>query len=96
MKRREEGKRECCDRIQPESFASYAAVRAGDFDGVRLLEPPEARRPREIYLVVALPFLVGRRGYRLGDVPLLAMRERVALFRNYSMMRREKYRGQPE
>jgi hypothetical protein len=26
--------------------------------------------------VVALPFFVDRRGYRLGDVPLLAVKER--------------------
>src|SRR5260370_33423903 len=72
MKRREDGKRECGDRPQPESFASDAAVRAGDFDSVRLLEPPKARRPREIYRVVALPFPADRGGHRLGDVPVLA------------------------
>jgi hypothetical protein len=36
--------------------------------------------------VVALPFLVDRRGYRLGDVPLLAVRERnfaVELIENF-------------
>ena len=76
MKQPEDGKRECGDRIQPESFASDAAVRAADFDSVRLLEPPEARRAREIYRVVALPFLADRREHRLGDVPLLAVRER--------------------
>src|SRR5437899_11063103 len=73
MKRHEDGKRERGDRIQPESFASDAAVRAGDFHCVRFLEPPAARRAREIYRVVALPFLVDRRGYRLGDVPLVAV-----------------------
>jgi len=76
MKRREDGKRERGDRIQPESSASDAAVRAGDFHCVRLLEPPAAHRAREIHRVVALPFLVDRRGYRLGHVPLLAVRER--------------------
>src|SRR5712664_1328678 len=73
MKRREDGKRERGDRIQPESFASDAAVRAGDFHCVWFLEPPAACRAREIHCVVAFPFLVDRRGYRLGDVPLLAV-----------------------
>ncbi len=86
MKRREDGKRERGDRIQPESFASDVAVRAGDFHCFRLFEPPAAHRAREIHRVVALPFLVDRRGYRLGDVPLLAVRERnfaVELIENF-------------
>lgn len=74
-KRREDGKRERGDRSKPESFASAAAVRAVDFDRVRLLEPPEARRAHEIYRMVAVPLPADRRGYRLGDVPVLAMKK---------------------
>ena len=74
-KRHEGGKREHGDRVQPESSAGDAAVRAADFDRVRILEPPEAGRAREIYRVVAVPFSADWRGYRLGDVPLFAVKE---------------------
>ena len=74
-KRREDGRRERGDRSQPESFASDATVRTADFDLVWLFEPPEARRAREIYRVVAVPFPADWRGYRLGDVPLFAVKE---------------------
>lgn len=78
MRTRQRGvaKRERRDGFQPESSASDAGVCAGDFDCVWILEPPPAPRAREIHRVVALPFLVNRRGHRLGDVSVLALRER--------------------
>ena len=74
-KRREGEKRERRDRIRPESSTSHAAVCGGDIHCVWFLEPPSAPRAREIHCVVALPLSADRCRNRMGDVPLLAVKE---------------------
>ena len=77
MKRRVDAKHERRSRIETQSFASDAALRSGDFRGVRLLEPTAAPRPGEIHPVVAVSLPVNRCGNRLGHVSLLAVKEHV-------------------
>jgi hypothetical protein len=53
-----------------------ASLRTADFHRVWFSEPAAADRPREIHRVVAVSFPPDWRGNRMGDVPVLALKER--------------------
>ena len=75
MKWREAAKHERGNGIQVQSSAIHAAFRVADFHRVWLPEQAEADRTREIYNLVAFFVSADRRGNRLGDVPVLAVKE---------------------
>src|SRR5439155_25876756 len=76
MKRREDAKHERRNGVQAQPFAIHVAFRIADFHCVWLPKPPAADRARKIYRVVPASFSFDRRGNRLGDVSLLALKGR--------------------
>ena len=81
MKLREDARHERGNGNQAQSFAIDAALRTLDFNRVWLLEPAAADRPSEVHRLVPVPLSSDWRGNRMGDVPVLALRECPALFR---------------
>src|SRR5260370_39904008 len=78
-RQREDVKHERRNGIQAQPFAIHAALRVADFHCIWLPEPPAADRTREIYRVVPASFSFDRRGNRVGDVPVLALKERLSV-----------------
>src|SRR5690348_10234350 len=76
MKRREDAKRERGTCIQAQPSPGHAAVCFRHFRGLRILGPPPAGGPREIYPVVAVSLSADRCGDWVGHVSLLALSER--------------------
>src|SRR5258708_25934543 len=76
MKQREDAKHERRNRIQAQSSAIHAALRTADIHRVWFSEPAAADRACEIHRVVAVSLSVDRRGNRMGDVSVLALKER--------------------
>ena len=76
MKRHEDARHERKHRIHAQSSAIHAALRTADFHCVWLPEPATADRPCEIHRVVAFSLSIDRRGNRMGDVSVLALKER--------------------
>src|SRR5437879_6036782 len=76
MKQREDAKHERRNGIPSQSFPIIAALRTADFHRVWLPEPAAADRPREIHCVVSVSLSLDRRGNWMGDVSVLALKER--------------------
>jgi hypothetical protein len=74
MKRRADGKPERGDEPSTQPFSSDAAVRAGDFGGVRVSEPQAGTGALEIHRVVAVFVPADRHRDRLGDVSIVSMK----------------------
>jgi hypothetical protein len=76
MKQRAGARPEHSDDPSTEPFPGDVAIRTLDFDRVWIFEPPAASGAREVHRVVAVLVLADRNRNRLGDVSVLALKER--------------------
>ena len=76
MKQREDAKHERRNGIQTQPFAIHATLRVADFYCVWIPKPATADRTSEIHCLVPAAFSFDRRGNWVGDVSVLALKER--------------------
>ena len=66
-------KRERWARIVADAHPSVSGLCSDNFDRLRLSGPPPPQRPASLHFVVVLSVPGGRRGDRVGDVPVFAL-----------------------
>src|SRR5579864_3387024 len=73
MKPREAARRDP-DQVSSQPFSGHAAVRAGRFHRIWVLEPAEAAGPREIHRLVPAAFPAFRHRDWMGHVPVFTLK----------------------